>query len=191
MTSGPQPDPSDFSRCPERDLFARLEELGIRVRTIGHPPTMTVAESRDVKTDIPGAHTKNLFLADKSGRLVLASLRADASAPLNRLHRLVGCQRLSFGDTGRLWEALRVTPGSVTAFALMHAAPGALTFVLDKGLLAYDTLNFHPLRNDMTTGIGREDFLSFLRAVGHPPLVWEFGDTAPEETLPDGPGLPI
>ena len=37
----------------------------------------------------------------------------------------------------------------------------------EEALLAHETLNFHPLRNDMTTAISREDFLSFATATGH------------------------
>ena len=38
---------------------------------------------------------------------------------------------------------------------------------LDEALLAHETLNFHPLRNDMTTSISRADFLGFAEATGH------------------------
>jgi Ala-tRNA(Pro) deacylase len=174
MFTLPAPPPDDFSRAPEAALFARLATLGVSVVTERHAPMRTVAESRLVKTDIPGAHTKNLFLRDKSGALVLASVRAEAAAPLNQLHRLIGCQRLSFGDPELMWRWLGVTPGSVTAFALINAPPGSGAFVLDRGLLAFDRINFHPLRNDMTTGIARDDFLMFLNAIGHPPVIWDF-----------------
>jgi Ala-tRNA(Pro) deacylase len=161
------PDPGDFSRGPEKPLFALLDRLKLPWRNTVHVPVFTVAESAAVKTDIPGGHTKNLFMKDKKGQLVLISAWADSQLPLNQVHRLLGTQRLSFTDAPLLWDALGVTPGSVTAFALMNDAAQRVRFVADEALLAHDTLNFHPLRNDMTVSIGRADFLAFAAATGH------------------------
>jgi Ala-tRNA(Pro) deacylase len=127
-----------------------------------------------VKTEIAGAHTKNLFLKDKRGERVLVSAWAESDLPLNQLHRAIGVQRLSFTDAALLWQSLGVTPGSVSAFALVHDPALQVRFVLDRTLLASDVLNFHPLRNDMTTSIDREDFLRFVRATGHSAEIVDF-----------------
>jgi len=164
---GPMPDPRDFSREPEAALFALLDRLKLQYRNSVHVPVFTVAESSIVKTDIPGGHTKNLFMKDKKGQLVLISAWAESQLPLNQAHRLLGTQRLSFTDAPLLWDALGVTPGSVTAFALMNDPAQRVRFVADQALLAYDTLNFHPLRNDMTVSIAQADFLAFVAATGH------------------------
>jgi Ala-tRNA(Pro) deacylase len=164
---GQAPDPADFSRAPEKPLFALLDRLGLPWTNTVHVPVFTVAESALVKTSIPGAHTKNLFMKDKRGQLVLISAHAESQLPLNQLHKVMGVQRLSFTDAPLLWDALGVTPGSVTAFALMNDASARVRFVADEALLAHDTLNFHPLRNDMTTSIKKPDFLAFVAATGH------------------------
>jgi Ala-tRNA(Pro) deacylase len=164
---GPSPAPDDFSRHPEKPLFAMLEKLGVTVSTVTHAKVFTVADSALVKTNIPGGHTKNLFMKDKRGQLVLISAWAESQLPLNQVHRVLGTQRLSFTDAPLLWDALGVTPGSVTAFALMNDISQRVKFVADEALLAFDTLNFHPLRNDMTTSISRGDFLAFAQATGH------------------------
>ncbi len=161
------PAPDDFSREPEKPLFALLDRLGLGWRNHTHVPVFTVAESAQVKVSIPGGHTKNLFMKDKKGQLVLVSAHAESQLPLNRLHKVLGTQRLSFTDAPLLWDALGVTPGSVTGFALMNDPAGRVRFVADEALLAFETLNFHPLRNDMTVSIGRADFLAFAEATGH------------------------
>ena len=165
--SGPAPDPQDFSRQPEQAVFALLNQLTLPHTNIEHAPTHTVAESRAVKTDIPGAHTKNLFMKDKKNNLVLISAAHDTVLPLNQLHKLIGTQRLSFTNADRLWSALGVTPGSVTGFALMNDPDAQVRFILDAALMEFGTLNFHPMRNDMTTSLARDDFLTFVRATGH------------------------
>ena len=161
------PAPEDFSREPEKPLFAFLDRLGIRTTTHHHPMVFTVAESENVKVDMPGGHTKNLFLKDKSGQLVLVCALGSSVLPLNQLHRAIGTQRLSFTDAPLLWEGLGVTPGSVTGFAVLNDTAGKVRLVLDEALLAHETLNFHPLRCDMTTAISRADFLGFAEATGH------------------------
>lgn len=161
------PAPDDFSRAPEKPVFALLDQLGIRTTTHTHAKVFTVAESASVKIDMPGGHTKNLFMKDKSGQLVLISALHSTVLPLNHLHRALGCQRLSFTDAPLLWEALGVTPGSVTGFAVMNDTAGRVRLVADAALLAHETLNFHPLRCDMTTAISTGDFLGFAAATGH------------------------
>jgi Ala-tRNA(Pro) deacylase len=37
--------------------------------------------------------------------------------------------------------------------------------------MAFDTINAHPLRNDATTSIGRDDLVRFLESTGHNPLI--------------------
>ncbi len=164
---GPMPAPDDFSREPEKPLFAYLDRLGIKTKTLTHPMVFTVAESSKVKADMPGGHTKNLFMKDKTGQLVLISALGSSQLALNQVHRVLGTQRLSFTDAPLLWDALGVTAGSVTGFSVLNDTAKRVRFVLEEALLAHETLNFHPLRNDMTTAISREDFLSFAEATGH------------------------
>jgi Ala-tRNA(Pro) deacylase len=86
---------------------------------------------------------------------------------LNRLHRLIGTRRLSFGSPEQMEEVLGVTPGSVTAFALMNDTERRVRFLVDAALMAHDPVNFHPLTNTGTTAIARDDLERFARATGH------------------------
>jgi Ala-tRNA(Pro) deacylase len=148
-------------------LFNLLERLDIPVRTFQHAPTFTVEEGRGLKAGMPGGHSKNLFMTDKSGQLVLISAHADAKLKLNKVHKVLGTGRLSFGPAEEMETALGVTPGSVTAFALVNDRDLKVRFILEKTLSQCDLLNFHPLRNDMTTSISREDFFRFVASTGH------------------------
>mgnify|MGYP003446381865 FL=1 len=51
-------------KTPE-DLFALLDSLGIKTKTVTHPPLYTVADSQSLRGEIDGGHTKNLFVKDK------------------------------------------------------------------------------------------------------------------------------
>ena len=95
----------------------------------------------------------------------------DAVIELKHLHHKFGRGRFSFGSAELLREMLGVEPGSVTPFALINDTGGRVTVVLDQAMMTRDPLNYHPLVNTMTTAIGREDLVKFLKATGHEPRI--------------------
>jgi len=150
------------------DLFAFLDRLGIVHRTVSHPPVFTVDEARELRGQIAGGHTKNLFLRDKRGALFLVTALEDAAIELKSLHRRLGASgRFSFGSADLLRETLGVEPGSVTPFGALNDTAGRVTVVLDAPMMEHATLNYHPLVNTMTTSIARGDLQKFLAATGH------------------------
>jgi Ala-tRNA(Pro) deacylase len=150
------------------DLFAFLDRLGIPHATVRHAPLFTVEESRSLRGQIAGGHTKNLFLKDKRGALFLVTALEDAAIELKSLHRQLGASgRFSFGSAEQMLETLGVEPGSVTPFGVLNDTQGRVAVVLDAAMMAHATLNFHPLANTMTTSIGRDDLVRFLAATGH------------------------
>jgi Ala-tRNA(Pro) deacylase len=162
-----------------QQLFARLAELAIETRTMEHEAVFTVAESARLERELPGGHTKNLFLKDKKGALFLVVALGHAHIDLKSLHRTLGCDRLSFGKPELLMEVLGVPAGSVTPFALINDQARRVTVILDADMMQYEQLNFHPLENTASTNIGREDLLTFIRACGHEPrVVAASGDAA-------------
>jgi len=156
---------------PEQ-LLARLEALGVQATTHRHPPVFTVEEAQALKGDLPGAHTKNLFLRDKKGVMWLLVALFDRKIDLLSLSKVLGVSgRLSFGSADRMIRFLGVTPGAVTPFAIVNDHGGAVSVAVDEGLRHQEIWNAHPLDNAMTTAVRGEDMVRFLEAEGHPP-VW-------------------
>ena len=154
------------------DLFALFSRLGIAARTYEHVPVFTVAESQALKEEIPGGHSKNLFVKDRKGRLFLVVAHAETRIDLKRLHESLGASgRLSFGSAELLREVLGVEPGSVTPFALVNDREHRVTLVVDEALMTHEPVNFHPLVNSATTGLSRADLLKFFAATGHAPRI--------------------
>jgi Ala-tRNA(Pro) deacylase len=157
-------------------LFARLDELGIAATTIEHAPVFTVEESQGLRGTIPGAHTKNLFLKDKDGRMVLVVANEDTKVDLKALAKRLGFGRLSFGKPDLLMEVLGIEPGSVTAFALINeTSSGLAAVVVDEALMAFAEVNCHPLVNNATTRIATRDLIRFMEECGHVPRVLPLG----------------
>ncbi|HRO33378.1 MAG TPA: prolyl-tRNA synthetase associated domain-containing protein [Brevundimonas sp.] len=155
-------------------LLAWLEAKGIDHVTHRHPAVFRVEEGLELKAAMPGAHTKNLFLKDKKGRLWLISARQDTLVDLKRAPRVIGSDRLSFGNEALMWETLGVRPGSVTALGLINDADRRVTFVLDRRLWEADIVNFHPLINTATTALDQAAFRQVLSALGRDPMVIDF-----------------
>ncbi|MFZ5719830.1 MAG: prolyl-tRNA synthetase associated domain-containing protein [Pseudomonadota bacterium] len=165
------------------DLLAFLSDHEIEHSTHDHPAVFSVGESGKIKQDIPGAHTKNLFLKDAKGQLWLISAEGNAAIDLKRLHHVIGSARLSFGSADLMAETLGVTPGSVTAFGLINDTDHRVRLVLDRTLAEAELLNFHPLTNTATTTIRQEGFRRFLDVLGVTPIVVDFaGMTVVEPT---------
>jgi Ala-tRNA(Pro) deacylase len=156
-------------------LFARLAELGIQTTTVEHPPVFTVEESAALRESLPGAHTKNLFLTDKDGRMVLVVAKDDTRVDLKALAKTLEAGRFSFGKAERLEAVLGVSPGSVTPLALLNESAAEVAVVVDETLTAFDEVNCHPLVNTATTRLATPDLIRFIKACGHEPLILPLG----------------
>lgn len=152
-------------------LLEHLARLGISTRTVEHPAVHTVAESSTIEIALPGAHTKNLFLKDEDGRMVLVVAESATRVDIKGLAKKLGTGRLSFGKPDLMLEVLGVTPGSVTAFAIVNDTQKRVRIVIDNVLTLHDSVNCHPMENTATTNIALGDLLSFIRSTGHEPQI--------------------
>jgi Ala-tRNA(Pro) deacylase len=164
-------DPEAAAPTTPEELLAYLEALGIATKTVSHVPVFTVDEGRALWATIPGGHCKNLFVKDEKGAIFLIVALEDTKIRLSQLHKRIGCRRLSFGRADLLMEVLGVAPGSVTPFALINDRARRVQVLLDRQMLAHERLNYHPLANDRTTTIRRDDLLLFLHRLGYRPRV--------------------
>ncbi|WP_017931173.1 prolyl-tRNA synthetase associated domain-containing protein [Robiginitomaculum antarcticum] len=161
----------------QQGCLAQLTDMGISHQTHDHPAVFTVEQGADIKSRLPGGHTKNLFLKSKDGQYVLVCALGGTAIEVNQLHKQIGTKRLSFGKPEDMTRLLGVTPGSVTLFGLMNDAGGKVRLVIDAALAACEIVNFHPLQNTATTAISSADMMHFARSTGHDPLVIDFSAT--------------
>ncbi len=156
-------------------LFARLAALGIASTTVEHEPVFTVEQSGTLRQSLPGAHTKNLFLTGKDGRLVLVVAKDDTRVDLKALANRLGAGRFSFGKAALLEAVLGVPPGSVTPLALINDSAAEVAVVVDQALIGFAEINCHPLENTATTRLATQDLIRFIAACGHEPLILPLG----------------
>ena len=171
MTEDKTPEPETLPQFDPARLLAWMTDQGLAFDNHEHPAVFRVEEGLELKAAMPGAHTKNLFLKDKKGRLWLISARQDTVVDLKRAPKTIGSDRLSFGNETLLYETLGVRPGSVTALGLINDTDRRVTFILDKALWDADIVNFHPLTNTATTALAQGEFRRFLTLIGREPVM--------------------
>ncbi|HEV7234131.1 MAG TPA: prolyl-tRNA synthetase associated domain-containing protein [Sphingorhabdus sp.] len=155
----------------EARLYADLAALGIGYEVHEHPPVFTVEESGRHTQHIKGAHTKNLFLKDKKGAFWLVTVPDHARVDLKALPAAIGCERVSFGKAEDMERLLGISPGSVTALAVMNDRSNAVHFVLDAALMQAEVVNCHPLRNSATLSLSPDDLVGAASHWHHLPLI--------------------
>ncbi len=159
--------------CTPDDLMRQLEAAGISSRTLEHAAVFTVQEARAVRDQLPGAHTKNLFLRNRKGRMWLVTVQADRAVDLRRLASALGAGRFSFASEDRLMRWLGLRKGSVTPFGLVNDCEEQVTFAIDGTLLEAELINIHPLINTRTTALAPRELLRFCAEGGHEAVVLE------------------
>ena len=155
-------------------LLDQLASAGVAYRLVEHRAVFTVAESMELRGDLPGLHCKNLFLRAARGQgFFLATLEADRTVSINALARAAGWPKVTMASAEELRAVLGVEPGSVTPLGLVNAAPGTLRFALDAVIAQGSELLWcHPLRNTASIGIAPGALRDFLAGLGHDvPLV--------------------
>ncbi|PHP68605.1 DNA-binding protein [Zhengella mangrovi] len=158
-------------------LYAFLEKHDIPVTTVEHDPLFTVAQSQALRGQIPGGHTKNLFLKDKKDNYFLLTVEEEAVVDLKRIHQQIGAaSRVSFGKPEAMEALLGVTPGAVTAFGVINDAAGKVSIFIDSTLMDHDVVNCHPLVNTATSSIAPADLVRFIEATGHRANILNLGE---------------
>ena len=162
-------------------LLARLDVLGIDYTEYTHPAVFTVAEAKELRGDLPGAHCKSLFLEAKGSALFLVILLEWRRIDMKELADLLSSRRLSFGKPDLLMKKLGVKPGSVTPFAAINDTgpkEGRVTIVLDKNMMEIALVNFHPLINTATIGLSPQNLQCFLVDCDHVPLILDLNSVS-------------
>jgi len=148
---------------PAPPVYAALDALGIRYDRHDHPPVFTADDAAKFWDPIPGVQCKNLFLRNKKGdKHYLVVVEIGKRVDLKDLVKAVGDDRLSFGSPERLMAELKLTPGSVSPFGLIHDDDASVRVLIDEDLRGAERLIFHPNINTASVVVSWADLERFL-----------------------------
>ncbi|WP_250674084.1 prolyl-tRNA synthetase associated domain-containing protein [Paraclostridium ghonii] len=147
----------------KKEIYNKLDELNIKYKILEHEEVFTADEFYKVTKDMPGHHCKNLFLKNSNKSTnYLVVVKHDKAVDLKEIRSQIGSSRLSFNSPERLYELMKVTPGSVNPFSIINDVNSEVEVLIDNDLLDGQNLNFHPAINTETFNISGDDFNKFL-----------------------------
>jgi len=166
--------PADRRTAAEEAIYDKLEELHIPFDRVDHDHADTMEDCLLIESTLGGKICKNLFLCNRQ-QTAFYLLMMPGGKPFKTkfLSAQLGCARLSFADAGHMEQYLHTTPGSVSALELLFDTENAVQLVIDRELLADDTVSGHPGLSTSTLRMSREDMLRYVQAVGHQPIYIE------------------
>ena len=147
----------------DSNLSNYLKEHKIEYKEHKHKAVFTVAESESIKKDIPGLHTKNLFLKDDSGFFYLVCMNAHKRLDIKALRKTLKVDKLHFASPEELKEHLHLTPGSVSIFGMIYSS--SVLLLIDKEVWQADIIGSHPNINTATLEITHKDLEKFVKSL--------------------------
>ena len=150
------------------DLIRILNDHGFEYFVKEHEPLFTVEDSKALRGQIDGAHSKNLFLKDAKSNFFLISIEESASIDLKKTMQQIQSKKLSFAKPEYLQDILGIEPGSVSPFALLNDTKKQVKFYLDRSFLDSETVNFHPLINTATVNISPQNLIELIEKYHNP-----------------------
>ena len=152
----------------KNDLIRILNDHGFEYFLEEHAPLFTVEDSKSLRGQIEGAHSKNLFLKDAKANFFLISIEESASIDLKKTMQQIQSKKLSFAKPEYLQDILGIEPGSVSPFALLNDTKKQVKFYLDRSFLDSETVNFHPLINTATVNISPQNLIELIEKYHNP-----------------------
>jgi len=113
-----------------------------------------------------------LFLHNrKKSHYYLVVVEPKHAVDLRSLTQTLGDSKLSFASEADLNDILGVGLGCVSLLALANDHQLRVCPLIDSTVWSSETIQCHPLRNDMTLELKRSDLEHFLNSVNHKPHI--------------------
>jgi len=144
------------------ELINLLKKENYNIDVHEHDPLFTVEDSKRLRGEIIGAHSKNLFLKNKKNSFFLLTCEEASRIDLKKISKSLGLGNVSFANEKYLDQYLKIKPGSVSPFALLNDKSGQVDFYLEQTIYESKFVNFHPLINTLTITIETKKFIEFM-----------------------------
>lgn len=157
-----------MERRGDRDVYEWLEKLGIAYDYYEHPPAPTAEIAAQYWKDIDAAHCKNLFFRNHKGNQhYLVIFHYQQNIMIRDLEQRLKQGKLTFASPERMERYLKISPGSVSPFGLIHDKDHHVIVFLDDNLQQCDRISFHPNLNEASLVIAFGDFIRYMNEVGN------------------------
>ncbi|MBR5498037.1 MAG: prolyl-tRNA synthetase associated domain-containing protein [Clostridia bacterium] len=161
--------PSD-KRCDvEESTYDFLEKNNIDFVRVDHAETATIEECHKIEDVLGVEICKNLFLQNSAKtKYYLLLLPGEKRFVSKEISKKLSSTRLSFAPDDKLYEFLKIEPGSVSIMGLIHDKANNVNLVIDSSLLEKPYFCCHPCKNTSTLKFSTDDIINkFISATNH------------------------
>ena len=109
---------------------------------------------------------KPLFIRDhKREHYYLITLRGSKRVDLKQFRKDHNHKKISFGSEEELWEILKIKPGHVSPFCLLHDEERKVHYYIDADYKD-NLIGIHPNQNDATVWLQGKDLVKLIEEHG-------------------------
>ena len=173
------------TRIPKEErCYELLDSLGISYARVDHEHADTIEACHEIERLLGCEICKNLFLTNRQMTEVwLLLMPGEKPFKTKLLSKQIGSARLSFASAEQMLRYLDITPGSVSVLGLMNDRENKVRLLIDRDLLAQESIGMHPCINTSSLRIKTADILEkLLPAMGHEPTLVDLPWNPDEET---------
>lgn len=149
-------------------VYEILKNLNIPFEYFEHPPIPTIEEAKKYWRGMNTTKCKNLFFRNHKGnRHYMVILEHTKDLAIKDLEKLLKQGKLSLASEKRLYNYLKIKPGSVSPFGLIHDFENHVHVFLDENLQQSKKISFHPNVNTASLVIKYIDFIKYMNWIGN------------------------
>lgn len=148
-------------------VYDELDELGISVETVDHPPALTTEQADKFIEGVPGVRTKTMFLTNRKKKNFYLVIMDDTKRlDMDNFKEIVG-EKVKMASADTLMQKMKLAPGVVSLFGLLNNEDKDIKVYFDKAIMGEERMSFHPNTNEKTVFINTGDMLKFMDAIGY------------------------
>ena len=140
-----------------------LDRLNISYDRVDHEPAMSDDVYALMDSSLTSTACKNLFLVNRQEtNFYLLMMPRNKDFRTRFLKEQLGLSHLSFAKEELMVKHLGVHPGSVSIMCLMNDKDNKIQLIIDKDVLAGETVRFHPCINTSSIRVSTQTFKEII-----------------------------
>lgn len=149
-------------------VLSFLNEMRIYPSGITHKPALTCSDVEEdyQKVHFTGGHCKNIFLTDHN-HFFLVVIDKTKKIDLSEFRIMYDTRKLHFASDEEVMQHLGVKPGALSILNFLNVTSHLVHLVIDKDILNYKSLAFHPNCNEVTLFIETSKITDIIREMSH------------------------
>ncbi len=152
----------------ELAVLDMLKSLNIEHSHYTHAPAYTMEDCPVPEGTQHAKHCKNIFLCNRQKTdFFLLLIAREKAFKTKEISSQLSVSRLSFASSELLLEKLNLTPGAVSAMALLFDETNSVRVLIDEDIKSWDDIVVHPAVNTASVMLKTKDLIRYIEHVGN------------------------